>query len=198
MAEICSNICITGGIDGQCESGKGGITQVVITNWAADLFTIFDENGYNGDEKTGRDKYVTAPITGGVCGVGENNNGWYKFTFRRNVGSLTSTLNIDEANGTKYVQTDLSLAFSRMEMEKRLDIVSLCQTPSAAIVKDANGQYWALGVYEPVYVSAGEGATGTNRTDANQYSLTLTDYSVDFPLAVDPTMAESIFAAALF
>lgn len=198
MAEICSNICLSGGIDGRCESGKGGIIEVAITNWSSDLYTIYDASGnvsssdeFDPDHK----KYVIAPTSGATCG---GTAGWYKFTFRRNTGSMSSTLNIDETNGTNYVQTDLNLVFSRMEMEKRLEIVALCQTPSAMVVKDANGNYWALGVDEPVYASAGEGVTGTNRTDANQYSLTLTDYSTEFPLPVDPTNGENILAAATF
>lgn len=193
MAELCSNICITGGINGICESGKGGIVQVAITNWANDLFTIYDDTDSSSLKPQSRKKYVTAPITGGVCGT---TNGWYKFTFKRNTGSMSSTLNVDETNGISFVQTDLNMIFSRMEQEKRLDIVSLCQSPCGVIVKDANGQYWAMGVYEPVYVSAGEGVTGTNRTDANQYSVTLTDYSHEFPFPVKAELAEQIFAAA--
>ena len=137
--------------------------------------------------------YVVGDVDGGVC---QDSSSWYKFTFRRNTANMTSTLNIDDANGINYVQTDLQLVFSRMDLSKRLEIIGLSQAPSAAVVKDANGNYWALGYNEPVIASAGEGATGTNRSDSNHYSLTLTDISETFPLPVQN--GEAIMASAVF
>lgn len=177
---LCSNICLNGGIDGRCESGMGGIVEVAITNWADNVFTAYTPT----DSSTAGENiysYVMADVNGGTCGGSE---AWYKFTFRRNTGNMTSTLNIDDTAGVSYVQTDLQLTFGRMDQGKRLEIVGLTQAPTAVVVKDANGNYWALGVNEPVSATAGEGVTGTNRTDSNHYSVTLTDMSETFPLPV--------------
>lgn len=179
--ELCSNICLRGGIDGRCDGGMGGIVEVAITNWADDLFTAY--YGTNVPPETGLPyAYAMADVDGGVC---QDSANWFKFTFRRNTANMTSTLNIDDANGINYVQTDLQLIFSRMEKDKRMEIIGLSQAPVAAVVKDANGKYWALGYNEPMTASAGEGVTGTNRSDSNHYSITLTDISDTFPLPVE-------------
>jgi hypothetical protein len=62
----------------------------------------------------------------------------------------------------------------------------------AVIVKDANGKYWYLGKDEPVNASAGDGQTGTNRGDANRYTLTLQDNSLEMPYEVDATIIENL------
>lgn len=177
---LCSNICLNGGIDGRCESGMGGIIEVAITNWADSVFTAYTD-GTITTEGDNAYSYVMADTAGGTC---ESTSAWYKFTFRRNTGNMTSTLNVDDASGVSFVQTDLQLTFGRMDQGKRLEIVGLTQAPTAAVVKDANGNFWALGVNEPVSATAGEGVTGTNRTDSNHYSVTLTDMSETFPLPV--------------
>lgn len=191
---LCSNICLNGGIDGRCETGMGGIIEVAISNWATNLFTKHSE-GENPETPgaNGPVSYVTADTAGGTCGTV---SAWYKFTFRRNTGNMTSTLNIDDTAGVSFVQTDLQLIFGRMDQAKRLEIVSLTQAPCAIVVKDSNNNYWALGVDEPVTASAGEGVTGTNRTDSNHYSVTLTDISETFPLPVQNGAA--ILSAAEF
>jgi len=110
---------------------------------------------------------------------------FYKYAFRRGSSSFTSTLNVDDANGSNFVQTDLSLVFAKMDTQKRIEMTALSLGELAIIVKDANGKYWYLGYNEPVMATAGSGNTGTARTDANNYQLTATDYSATFPYEVD-------------
>lgn len=178
---VCSNICIERSIVTDCGSSMGGIVEVVITNWSDKTFTPSEKNP--GKVEAG---------TGAVCG--QEQGIWYLYEFRRGTSSLSSTLNIDEANGTNYVSTELVMTFNRMEADKRLAITALAQAPMAVIVKDANGKYWALGNDEPVYASAGEGVTGTSRTDSNHYSITLLDNSAQFPFEV--VNGAAIFEAA--
>lgn len=182
---VCSNICLKGGINGMCDTSMGGIVEVAITNWAENLFT------YNATEaKVGT---VTASQEGGQC---DSSTDWYKFTFRKGTGTMTSTLNVDDANGVTYVSTELALQFAKMETAKRVEIMSLVQAPVAIVVKDANGKYWALGYNEPVTVSAGEGATGQARGDSNHYSITLLDNSLEMPYEVEN--GDVILNAAIF
>ena len=98
---------------------------------------------------------------------------------------MTSTLNVDPANGVNYVSTDLVLLFTRMETTKRIEMAALAVNELAVIVKDANGKYWYLGYDEPVAASAGDGQTGTARGDGNRYSITLQDTSTSWPYEVD-------------
>lgn len=115
------------------------------------------------------------------------------FYFARNTGSMTSTYTLDPATGVRYVTTDLALMFNRMETAKRVEITALAQNELVLIVKDANGKYWLLGKDEPVMATAGEGVTGTARSDRNGYSITLQDTSLEMPYEVD----ESIIAGLL-
>lgn len=106
---------------------------------------------------------------------------FHKFEFRRNTGSMTSTLNVDQAAGSNFVSTDLVLQFSRMETAKRIEVAALAVNEVVVIVKDANGIYWLLGGEEPVVSSAGTGQTGTARADGNYYQITLQDNASTFP-----------------
>lgn len=159
----CSQI--SAGINARCDTSMGGIIEVAIANYEPAIFK-FDES----------DKKVAANLAAELK--------WYGFRFRKGTSSMTSTLNIDDANGVNYVSTELTMIFGKMDTEKRLAIAGLAAGEVVAVVKDANGKYWALGYDEPVTASAGEGVTGTARGDGNHYSITLLDNSTTFPYEV--------------
>lgn len=126
--------------------------------------------------------------SGTIDSIGVETEKFKAFHFARNTGSMTSTYTIDPATGVRYVTTDLVLQFNRMETTKRVEMVALAQNELVLIVKDANGKYWLLGKDEPVMATAGEGVTGTARSDRNGYSITLQDTSLEMPYEVDPAI----------
>lgn len=115
-----------------------------------------------------------------------------RYSFAKNTGSLTSTYTIDPASGVKYVTSDLLLQFNRMETSKRVEITALALGDLVVICKDANGKYWYLGKDEPVNASAGDGQTGTARSDANRYTITLEDNSLEMPFEVDAAIVDAL------
>lgn len=115
-----------------------------------------------------------------------------KYLFRKGNSSMTSTLNVDQANGVNYVSTDLVMQFSKMETAKRTEINAMATGEMAVIAKDNNGKFWYLGYDEPVMASAGDGQTGTAPSDANRYSITLQDQSRAFPYEVEASVIETI------
>ena len=155
-----------------CEANVGGIKKVWLTNYADNMFQL-DASG--------------ASITGVTSG-----KSWYTYEFRKGTGSLTSNLNVDEAAGTNFIQSDLVLQFSRMETAKRTAIAALSIGEVCGIVLDCNGKYWALGFDEPVTSSAGVGQTGVARTDSNNYQITLTDISKSYPYEVAKSVVDSL------
>lgn len=157
----CSQI--NAGINARCDTSMGGIIEVAIANYEPGIFTL-STNDVSAS--------VEAPIK------------WYGFRFRKGTSSMNSTLNIDDANGVNYVSTELTMIFGKMDTAKRLAIAGLAAGEVVAVVKDANGKYWALGFDEPVTASGGEGVTGTARGDGNHYSITLLDNSTSFPYEV--------------
>ena len=84
--------------------------------------------------------------------------------------------------------TDLVLQFLKMDTAKRIEMSALSVNELVAIVKDANGIYWYLGMDEAISATAGDGATGTARGDGNRYTITLQDNSSTFPYEVDSTI----------
>lgn len=116
---------------------------------------------------------------------------WKKYPMRKNVASMTSTLN-NSTDGASYVTTELALVFSRMDAAKRASIQALALGEVMAIVEDNNGELWFLGADAPLVATAGAGETGTAMADANRYTLTLTDESKEFPCRLADTVKDSI------
>lgn len=161
------------GIANDCTPSMGGIAEVYIAN-REDVSAV-----------TVTDNKVTAVIMAASAK-------FKKYSFRRGTGSLTSTLTADATNGVSYVTSELALQFNRMETTKRVEINALAVNEMAVICKDANGVYWYLGYDEGVFASAGDGQTGTARSDANRYSITLQDNSHEMPYEVDAAVIETL------
>ena len=170
---IC-NVNIAG-LCKDCDSSRGGIIEVYAANY--------------GD--------LTPTISAGTItdiAVKEGAS-VYKYEFRKGTGSMTSTLNVDAANGVNYVATELVLQFSKMETRKRIEMAALAVGELVFIVKDANGKYWYLGMDEAVTASAGNGQTGQAIGDGNFYSITLTDNANSWPYEVLASVIEGLNAS---
>lgn len=161
------------GLVKDCAPSMGGIVEVLIANYS-DVASVTASSGK-----------VTA-ITMASSAK------FHKYGFNRNTGSLSSNYTIDDANGVRFVASDLVLVFNRMETTKRVEISALAQSDLAVIVKDANGVYWYLGMDEPVRATAGDGLSGTARADRNGYSITLQDNSKELPFEVDADIIEDL------
>lgn len=163
------------GLARDCSSNMGGIQEVLIANAADVTGVTITENQISAIAMASSAKFK-------------------RYSFAKNTGSLTSTYTIDPASGVKYVTSDLLLQFNRMQTQARVEITALALGELVCIVKDANGKYWYLGKDEPVNASAGDGQTGTARGDANRYTITLQDESLEMPYEVDETIIPSIVA----
>ena len=104
---------------------------------------------------------------------------------------MTSTLN-NSTDGASYVTTELSMVFSKMEAQKRIAIQALAIGECMAVVEDSNGDMWFLGADAPLTATAGGGETGTAKSDANRYTITLTDESLGFPFSLDESAKASV------
>lgn len=172
----CSQVL--NGIAADCQTNVGGIREIYIANYD-------DVSAVTLDDTSNMIKTITMA----------DSAKFKKYAFKKNTSSMTSTLNVDPANGINFVQTDLSLVFAKQETVKRMEIAKLSLGELRVIVLDANGKYWFLGKEEFVSATAGTAETGTNRTDGNKYTITLTDYSASYPYEVDPTIIADLIAA---
>ena len=172
----CSQVL--NGIAADCQTNVGGVREVYIANYS-------DVTAIEVDDSSNMIKTITMAETAK----------FKKYAFKKNTSSMTSTLNVDPANGVNFVQTDLSLVFAKQETVKRMEIAKLSLGELRIIVLDANGKYWFLGQEEFVSATAGTAETGVNRTDGNKYTITLTDYSSSYPYEVTPTIIADLIAA---
>ncbi len=179
----CNSITLNG-INSSCDSSMGGITSVFLAPYA---------------EITG----VTADSAGTVTGFTfadsaktETTVGWKLFKFRKGTSSLTKAYTKDDANGVAFVESTLSMLFTRMDAAKRAELVSLASGGVLAVVKDSNGAYWLLGRDEEVVVNEMGGQTGQAKTDGNYYNVSLLDSSKELPYELSASLGASIEAVA--
>ena len=114
------------------------------------------------------------------------------YSFAKQTGSLTSTMTKDEANGTRYYTNSIALQFNKMEAWKHLEIEALGAERLVCVVKDLNGNLWAVGVDS--YVSADEtvAQSGQSFDDLNGYTLTLNQMSAHLPFKMTDAQLTSI------
>lgn len=153
------------GIPSDCATSIGGIVEAWIGNYADVV------------KKELTDDIITAITMDETAKLKH-------YAFRKGTGSMTSTLTADNTNGVRFVTTELTLTFARMDTAKRIEMDALSGGDLVAIVKDANGKYWFMGYNNPVTATAGTGQTGTASTDGNNYQITLSAESQNYPYEV--------------
>ena len=120
---------------------------------------------------------------------------YHTYKFRKQTGSVNSTINTDINAGTTWYQTDVVLQFTKMETSKRVEISALATGQTSIIVKDSMGKYWLVGTKEsPAELSAGTAATGTAMGDLNGYNITLSEMGAALPLEVDEDIIAGIIS----
>lgn len=169
----CSTYILSG-LNVGCKDSMGGIKEVYICEY---------------------DKVKATVASNKISTITCEDGKFKTFKFRKNTGSLTSTLQTSETSGNS-IQSELTLQFMKMETSKRLQMMALLMNECVAIVKDCNGKYWYLGYDNPLEASAGTASTGTANTDLNGYDITLTDTSRELPYEVDSTALASIIEDA--
>lgn len=135
----------------------------------------------------GLKKDVTVGVTDDKITSFSASGSLHEFPFRKGAASMTSNLQKDDTNGTYYWETDLVMNFLRMETAKRAAVMALSQAEACAVVLDNNDHYWFLGKDEYLSATAGTGETGQAKTDANQYTITLQDASLQLPYEIEPS-----------
>lgn len=163
------------GITDICSKSKGGIRKVYIAPYVDGAYSVAK----------------TEDIDGKVTAITETVK-WLEVAFRKNTGSVTSTLNIDNTAGVNYVSSEITLVFTRQETAKRIAVASMAVGQMLVVVEDANGLRWVYGMDTPVEASAGTAATGTNATDGNNYTITLSDESESFPYELDESVVLNV------
>ena len=151
-------------IAASCDTNMGGLKGLFVFNYGEAYIDTYDSDG-------GPANVVLPDFSD-------------KSIFYFNSGSnstLTSTVNVDKNNASRYVQTDAQFMFPIQDTDKAKAINELIQKDLTVLVVDNNNRLYWLGLSEPVYISAGTAQTGTARGDGNYYQVTFTDIAPDYP-----------------
>lgn len=157
-------------IDGRCDASIGGIKRILIANRDDVTVTIASETNdlqYVTDIKLAASKKFE------------------QWRFRKGTGSYTSTYETDASIGNTTVTTEVSLQFSRAEVEKRMAIQSALNANAVVIVEDMYGKYIYLGLENDVTVTAATMVSGTATGDLSGFTLTFQDIATELPHFID-------------
>lgn len=165
----CQNITLTG-LGVGCKDNIGGIKAVYVTEY--ENVTGFT-HGISGKENY---------ITGITLDTGKK---FYTFKFRKNTGSMTSEVAVDDAIGTFSVTTNVALQFTKMTTETSKQMLALAYNDLCVLVEDMQNRVWVLGQRNAVTSTAAGSQSGTASTDLNGYTITLSDVDVMFPEEFD-------------
>lgn len=165
------------GINFSCKDNVGGIKNIWLADWNA-AAPYIQTRRYKATIQTGSEsdhEYV-----------------FKLFRIRTGNGSMTSTMNADEANGTVYVQTDLNMRFTKLTEDGRNEVAEILRGNVAAIVETNTGEFYGLGAEHPLTFSAGTASTGAAMGDFAGYDITVQDYASTLPYLVDETLIASL------
>tara|TARA_R110000868_G_scaffold4961_1_gene30845 strand:+ start:1252 stop:1803 length:552 start_codon:yes stop_codon:yes gene_type:complete len=150
---------ITSGATLGCRDNVGGIESVFILSGSITTITA-----------------ASNEITD-ISGTGT----FFEFELPRNVGDFTETPNPSLENGTLYFEQVVNIVIQKLQTSVRNQVNLLALNPNLKMIVKTNngtddgvGQYFLVGRYRGMSVSAGTGATGTAFGDANQYALAFT------------------------
>lgn len=167
----CGSVTLSA-IDARCDTSFGGIKRVLVAN-RDDVTVTVGETG----------------ITAITLAQGKN---FVEWQFRKNTGSLTSTVANDATIGSSFATTEVSLQFTKAEATKRLAIQSAINANAVVIVEDMYGQYIYLGLENDVVVTSATMVTGTAATDLNGFTLVFQDVASQLPYFVESTLIEDL------
>lgn len=182
------NSCTSGAvtlssIDARCDGSVGGIKRILIANRDDVTATI------------GTDSNELQYIDSITVATGKKFEQW---RFRKNTGSYTSTLSTDPAIGNNTVTTEVTLQFSKAEVQKRLLIQTAINANAVVIIEDMYGKYVYLGLENEVSITAATMQSGTATGDLSGFTLTFQDIATELPHFVDDTKVniENLLVAA--
>jgi hypothetical protein len=95
-------------------------------------------------------------------------------------------------NGSHYFTNTLNMVFARQDWQKRLAIQALASGDCSVIYEDGNGNYWMLGLDEPVTLTTASSDTGTAVGDSNQYTLAMSEDSAILPVPINAANVTTI------
>ena len=159
---------LTQGFTLDCKDAVGGIKSIHLIDWASTGFTV------SGGEVT-----ATTVASGDV----------YTYELPKGVGSMTTTTNVSQDNGTVFNQSDIVARLRKLSTTKRNELKLLAQNRVFCIVKDNNDNYWLAGNEYGCDITAMTSESGTAMGDVQGYNFTLSAIEAESPYLVQAAVA---------
>ena len=186
------------GFTTSCGSNLASIKKIYVGAFESATFTFNYQEADNSTESA--PVYITDADgnriieTVATAALKANEEAWVEFGFKKNTGSMTSELTVND-NGSVYYTNAANLVFAKQDKTKRLAIQATASGECAMVVLDSNGIYWLIGNDTAVTATSMSATTGTAVSDSNQYELTLGADEGYMPIPLDATTASTIIAA---
>lgn len=162
---------LTQGFTLDCKDAVGGIKSIHLIDWASTGFTV------SGGEVT-----ATTVVSGDV----------YTYELPKGVGSMTTTTNVSQENGTVFNQSDIVARLRKLSTTKRNELKLLAQNRVFCIVKDNNDNYWLAGYEYGCDITAMTSESGTAMGDVQGYNFTLSAIEAESPYLVQAAVATTL------
>ena len=162
---------LTQGFTLDCKDAVGGIKSIHLIDWASTGFTV------SGGEVT-----ATTVVSGDV----------YTYELPKGVGSMTTTTNVSQENGTVFNQSDIVARLRKLSTTKRNELKLLAQNRVFCIVKDNNDNYWLAGNEYGCDITAMTSESGTAMGDVQGYNFTLSAIESESPYLVQAAVATTL------
>jgi hypothetical protein len=162
---------LTSGFVLDCKDSVGGVKAIHLINFAATGFTV------SGGEVT-----ATTIASGSV----------YTYEMPKGVGSMTTTTNVSQENGTVFNQTDVVARLRKLATTKRNELKLLSQNRVFCIVEDNNSTYWLVGKEYGCDITAMTTETGTAMGDNYGYNFTLSAIESESPYKLQVSVVTAL------
>ena len=165
------NIVLTQGFALDCKDSVGGIKSIHLISCAATGFTV-----------------ASGEVTATTIASGNV----YDYELPKGVGSMTTTTNVSQENGTVFNQTDVVGRLRKLSTAKRNELKLLAQSRVFCIVLDNNGNYYLVGREYGCDVTAKQSGTGTAMGDLNGYDFTLSAIEAEEPFKLQSSVVTAL------
>ena len=162
---------LTSGFSLDCKDSVGGVKAIHLINFAATGFTV------SGGEVT-----ATTIASGSV----------YTYDMPKGVGSMTTTTNVSQENGTVFNQTDVVARLRKLATTKRNELKLLAQNRVFCVVEDNNANYWLVGKEYGCDITAMTQETGTAMGDNYGYNFTLSAIEAESPYKLQTSVVTAL------
>lgn len=162
---------LTSGFLLDCKDSVGGVKAIHLIDFASTGFTV------SGGEVT-----ATTIASGSV----------YTYEMPKGVGSMTTTTNVSQENGTVFNQTDVVARLRKLATTKRNELKLLAQNRVFCVVEDNNANYWLVGKEYGCDITAMTQETGTAMGDNYGYNFTLSAIEAEAPYKLQTSVVTAL------